>query len=479
MTDDRLCFLTATEQRRLIDTRQISAVELLDAHLTQIAAVNPKVNAIVTLVPDHARQIAEDIDRRIAHRAPVGPLAGLPIAHKDLTLTKGIRTTFGSRIYEHHVPDINSLVIERLLAAGAVSLGKTNTPEWGMGSQTFNPIFGATHNPWDLDKTCGGSSGGAATALACRMVPIADGSDMGGSLRNPASFCNVVGFRVSPGRVPTWPANLAWFPLGVTGPMARTVEDTALLLSAMAGPDPRTPIAIEQPGNTFAPLPARDFRNARVAFSPNFGGQVPVAEEIVKAIEATRTVFEAIGCELHDTCPDFEGADEIFKTLRAWAFAAAYADDMDKHRALVKDTAIWNIEAGMQLSGDDLARAEQKRTALYHRTLGFMETAEFLVLPVTQVAPFDLSVEWVREIAGTQMGTYIDWMKSCYFISTIGLPAISVPCGFTETGLPVGVQIVGRHHADLAVLQLAHAFEQATRHTSVIPEIALPSGPGG
>lgn len=474
MTDRSLCFKPATELARLVAERQVSAVELLDAHLQQIDHVNPEVNAIVTLVPEHAHRLAAAVDQRLAKGEAVGPLAGLPIAHKDLTPTKDIRTTFGSRLFEHHVPDSNALYIDRLLHAGAVTLGKTNTPEWGAGSQTFNEVFGATRNPWHVGKTCGGSSGGAATALACRMVPIADGSDMGGSLRNPANFCNVVGFRVSPGRVPVWPAPMAWFPLGVAGPMARSVEDAALLLSAMAGPDARAPIAIEQPGGAFYPLAPRDFHGTRIAFSADFDGRLPVAGEVRRVIETARPVFQDIGCEVVDGCPDFDGADEAFKTLRAWSFAARHGEGIEAHPDGYKDTVVWNVRQGQKLSGDDVSRAEILRTALYHRIRTYMDACEFLVLPVSQVAPFDITEEWVREIDGHAMTTYIDWMKSCYYISIVGLPAISVPCGFTAGGLPVGVQIVGRHHADLSVLQLAHAFEQATRHGDAIPDIATP-----
>lgn len=475
MTDRSLCFKTAAELTHLVATRQVSAVDVLNAHLAQIDAVNPRVNAIVTLVPEHAERIARDIDARLARGDVVGPLVGLPVAHKDLVPTRGIRTTFGSRLYADHIPDTNALVVDRLLTAGAVTLGKTNTPEWGAGSQTFNEVFGTTHNPWDTSKTCGGSSGGAATALACRMIPIADGSDTGGSLRNPANFCNVVGFRVSAGRVPQWPAESGWFSLPVTGPMARTVEDCALMLSAIAGADARSPISLETPGERFrAPL-ERDFRGIRIAFSPGFGGQIPVASDVQRAIESSRATFESLGCVVDDACPDFSGADEAFKTLRAWNFAARHKEGIAKHRAMYKDTVIWNAEAGLKLSGEDISRAEVTRTRVFHRVREFMERYDFLVLPVSQVTPFDLSIEWVQEIEGEEMATYIDWMKSCYYISIISLPAISVPAGFTPSGLPVGVQIVGRSLADFDVLQLGHAFERATRHCDAVPDIARPS----
>jgi amidase len=474
MPANELCLKSATEQRRLIATHEISCVELLDAHLRHIEAVNPLVNAIVTLVPEQALKVARELDGRLARGQPIGTLGGLPVAHKDLFATKGIRTTYGSRLFADYVPAENALVVDRLQQAGAVTIGKTNTPEWGAGSQTFNDVFGATLNPYDTRKTCGGSSGGAATALAARLVPIADGSDMGGSLRNPASFCNIVGFRTSPGRVPVYPATMGWFPLGVTGPMARNVSDCALLLSAMAGPDPMSPIGIETAGSEFLGPLRRDFTNVPIAFSPNFGAQIPVAKAVRTVIETAATVFEDLGCIVARSCPDFEGADETFKTLRAWSFAAAHEDNIKAHPELLKDTIIWNVEQGLALTGAQVAHAEAVRTALYHQIRLYMQNYEFLVLPVAQVAPFDIDIEWVRDIEGTQMTTYIDWMKSCYFISILGLPAISVPCGFTEDGLPVGVQIVGRHHADFSVLQLAWAFEQATTYANQLPAIVAP-----
>lgn len=471
MSYRELCHKTAIDLRRLLDTREISCEELLDAHLEQIDAYNDRINAIVTLVPEHARERARALDGRLAKREDIGILGGLPIAHKDLTATAGIRTTLGSRVFEDHVPEHNALVIDRLLAAGAVTLGKTNTPELGAGSQTFNAVFGATRNPWQLDCTCGGSSGGAASALAARLMPIADGTDLGGSLRNPASFCNVVGFRPSAGRVPRYPELHAWQTLGVTGPMARTVDDCALLLSAMAGPDPKSPVSIETPGDVFRRALDRDFENVRVAFSADFGGQLPVADDVREALAGVPATLEQLGCRVDEACPDFAGADEAFKTLRAHTFAAGYGELLEHHRDTLKDTVVWNIEAGLALSGTDVARAETLRSRLYHRVREFMQDYEFLALPVSQVAPFDVDTEWVQEIDGQGMETYIDWMRSCYFISVTGLPAISVPCGFTDEGLPVGLQIVGRHHADFAVLQLAHAFDTASGLTREIPAL--------
>ncbi len=440
-----ICFLEAAELARLIRAREVSAEEAVAACLEQTGRTNPRVNAIVTLVPERAMRDARAADQRlaeaIAYGEDVGPLHGLPVAHKDLTPTREIRTTFGSPIYEDFLPEEDSLVVERLRRAGAITVGKTNTPEFGAGSQTYNEVFGETLNPYDTTKTCGGSSGGAAVALACGMVPIADGSDMGGSLRNPASFCNVVGFRPSLGRVPSWPSQAAWSQLSTEGPMARTVRDAALMLGAISGPDPRSPLAISEPARgLFRPL-ERDFSGARVAWSRDFGG-LPVDPRVTAVLDGQRWVFEDIGCLVEDDEPDFTDTDEIFKTLRAWHFELRYGELLEQHRDRMKDTVVWNIEQGVRLSGPDVGRAERARTELYHRARVFMEDHEFLVAPVSQVPPFDVKQRYVTEINGTEMDTYIDWMKSCYYVTVTGLPAISVPCGFTPEGLPVGVQIV-------------------------------------
>ena len=472
MSDPQLCFLTASDLVQKIKAREISAVEVLQAHLEQIERVNPHVNAIVTLLPDRAEQAARAIDEQLDRGEDPGPLCGLPVAHKDLVVTKGIRTTFGSPIYQDFIPDTDALIVERLRNAGAVTIGKTNTPEFGAGSQTFNEVFGETHNPYDLTKTCGGSSGGAAVSLACGMLPIADGSDTGGSLRNPAAFCNVVGFRPSPGRVPVWPNELGWFPISVQGPMARTVEDVALMLSAIAGPDPRDPIAIPAAGDRFRQPLARDFRNTRIAWSADFGG-LPMDPQITQVLEPQIETFAGLGCEVAPGQPDFSDADEIFQVLRAWAFELKFTPLIEKHREQIKDTIIWNAEFGQSLTGPQISRAENLRTQLFQRVVKFMETHDFMIFPVTQVPPFDLKQPYIEEIDGVKMQTYIDWMKSCYFVTVTGLPAISVPCGFTETGLPVGLQIVGRHQDDWGVLQLAYAFQQATQFGTQRPQIAV------
>jgi amidase len=465
-----LCFLTAIELTQRIRARSISCVEVMEAHLRQIERVNPQVNAIVTLAPEQALARARAADAALRRSDAVGPLHGLPVAHKDLVQTKGMRTTFGSPIYADFVPDVDDLIVTRIRNAGAILIGKTNTPEFGAGSQTFNPVFGATRNPYDLSKTCGGSSGGAAVALACGMLPIADGSDTGGSLRNPASFCNVVGFRPSPGRVPHCSDRAAWQTLSVLGPMARTVADAALLLSAMAGPHPCSPIALQKPGAHFRQPLDRDFHGVRVAWSRTASG-LPVDPEVTAVLEQARPVLEAIGCIVEETEPDFTGADEAFRVWRAWGYEQKLGELADTHRDRLKETILWEIERGRALTGPQIGRAERLRTALYHRMRRFMQTYEFLALPVVQVPPFPIEQPYVTEINGVPMETYIDWMRSCYYVSITGFPAISVPAGFTRDGLPVGLQLVGRHHNDFGVLQLAHAFEQATGHWRRRPPI--------
>jgi amidase len=467
-----LCFLDAVELARMIRQKEVSAAEVMAAFLAQLKRVNPRVNAVCTFIGEEAAlRAAREADETLAKGRAPGPLHGLPIAVKDLVATAGIRTTQGSPIYKDFVPTADALVVERMKAAGAIIIGKTNTPEFGAGSHTFNPVFGATRNPYDLTRSSGGSSGGAAAALACGMLPVADGSDLGGSLRNPAAFCNVVGFRPSPGRVPAYPSENVWNTLPVLGPMARTVADAALLLSAQAGPDARVPISLNDPGWIFSRPLARDFRGVRVAWSRNLG-RYPVQPAVTEVCDRARPVFAALGCQVEEGEPDFRDADEIFQTLRAWAMAQARAEDLKRHRALMKDTVIWNTEKGLKLTGLDVSRAEAKRTQLYQRVHTFLERYEFLALPVTQVVPFPVETDWVREINGVKMETYIDWMASCYAVTLTGLPAISVPCGFTKDGLPVGLQIVGRHQQDFAVLQLAHAFEQATQYGRTRPAVA-------
>jgi len=465
-----LCFTSARKLAGSIRARRLSAVEVMRAFIAQIERVNPKVNAIVTFLPEQALKEAKALDR---NKGRAGPLAGLPIAYKDLVATKGIRTTLGSMVYKDDVPKEDALLVERLKAAGAITLGKTNTPEFGAGSNTFNKVFGATRNPYDLSRTAGGSSGGAAAAVACGMLPFADGSDLAASLRNPGNYCNVVGLRPTPGRVPSYPAANAWDTQPVIGPIARTVDDTAFLLSAMAGPDRRAPVSIIEPGLVFARSLNRSFNKVRVAWTRDFGG-LPVEPAVTAVLEAQRKVFKDLGCVLEEACPDFTGATEAFETLRAISFAQRHAPLLKTHRAELKDTVIWNIEQGLALDGAKIARAQGLRTELYQRMRAFLEKYEFLLAPVNQLPPFPVDTEYPTEIAGVQLTNYLDWMKSCYYVTITSHPAISVPAGFTSDGLPVGLQIIGRYRDDFGVLQLAHAFEAQTQIWKRRPPCAAP-----
>lgn len=459
--DADLVHAPARELVRRLAARELGAEELMRGFLARIEAVNPRVNAIVTLLPEAALAGARAADAALARGGPPGPLHGLPIAVKDVTPTRGIRTTFGSPIYRDFVPAEDALYVERLRAAGAIVIGKTNTPEFAAGSQTFNRVFGATRNPWATDRTCGGSSGGAAVAVACGMLPLADGTDVGGSLRNPASWCNVVGFRTSPGRVPMWPRAVLFDPLDVAGPIARDAADAALLLSVMAGPDRRVPHSSETPGARFREPLERGFEGARVAWSPTPGG-CPVEPAVLDVCGRAAARFAELGCTVEEAEPDLRGADETFRTLRAFAFARTHERHLREHRAALKDTVVWNTEQGLALSAMDVTRAEVRQAALFDRVVDFFGRFDYLVCPTTQVAPFSVDTDWVREIDGVRLETYIDWMASCYLITVTGCPAISVPAGFTPDGLPVGIQIVAPPKCDFEALQLAHAYEGLT-----------------
>ncbi|MFF5204575.1 amidase [Streptosporangium sp. NPDC000396] len=453
-------YLTATEMLELLRTRQVSAVELLDAHLRRIEEVNPRVNAIVTLVAERALEEAREADRDLAKGLWRGPLHGLPVAHKDLADTAGIRTTYGSRLFADHVPDTDSPIVRRMREAGAITVGKTNTPEFGTGSHTVNELFGATRNPYDLSRSAGGSSGGAAAALATGMVPLADGSDMGGSLRNPASFCNVVGLRPTPGRVPAPSPSAAWFTLGVPGPMARTVKDLALLMSVVAGFDVASPLSIAESGTVFGGPLEEDLTGLRIAWSPDLGG-LPVDTETAKVTADAPAVLAELGAQVERVDLDLSDAEDAFRIYRAWYYALSFGDlPQDGLGPNVR----WNVEQGRGVTGADLARAERLRSGLYQRMNDFFGTYDFLIAPVSQVPPFPVDAPYVSEINGEALPDYLAWMRSAYWISVLHAPAASVPCGFTADGLPVGVQIVGRPFADLRVLRLAHAFEQATGH---------------
>jgi len=461
-----LCGHDAITLARLLRTRQVSAREVIAAHIARIEAVNPAINAIVTRTFEAAQAKAEAADQALARGAAPGLLHGLPVAHKDLVETAGVRTTYGSPLFAGNVPEHDALIVRRMAGAGAISLGKTNTPEFGAGSHTVNPVFGATRNPYDHSRSAGGSSGGAGAALASRMICLADGSDLGGSLRNPASFNNVVGLRPSPGRVPAWPFADVADVMGVQGPMGRTVADVALLLAVISGPDPGVPLALDDaPPPLTAPeqvtgLLAGDLRGLRVAWSPDLG--LPVQREVAATLAPARQVLADLGARVVDAAPSLAGAEDVFRTWRAFRFATRFGPMLSEHAGELGPNVTWNTQRGLELTVADLSRITALQAALAERVTAFFGDVDLLACPVSQVAPFDVELDWVHEIDGVPLQTYLDWMASCYLISVTGLPAISVPAGFTPGGLPVGLQLVGRRRAEWPLLRAAAAFEAAT-----------------
>jgi amidase len=470
MSDGELWSWSATRLAAAIRDRELTCVAVMEAHLRRIEAVNPALNAIVTLDAELALREAAVADGAVSGDRTPGPLHGLPIAVKDLEDTAGMRTTYGSPIFRDHVPTQDTLVVARLRRAGAIVIGKTNTPEFGAGSQTFNAVFGQTRNPYDLARTPGGSSGGAAAAVAAGMIPLADGSDLGASIRNPASFCNLVGLRPSAGRVPDVSAPYAWSPMGVHGPLARTVEDAALLLRAMAGPDPRAPLSLADSPDTLVLGSVTDPRGTRIAWSRNLG-DLPVDTEVTAVLEDSRAALEAMGCIVEEVEPDLTAADEAFEVLRALGYAHAFGALLETRREELKDTIVWNTRVGLSLTGARVAQALALQTEMFHRVRALLERYDALALPVSQVAPFPVEQEWVGEIAGVTMGSYVEWMRSCSRITVTAHPAMSIPAGFTPRGLPVGLQLVGRHRRELDLLRLAAGIEQATAVGRRAPEL--------
>jgi amidase len=459
---------TARDLAAAIARRELSAREVVAAHLERIDRVNPRLNAIVSLRPEAALADADAADRRLARGERPGPLHGLPIAIKDLEDTAGIRTTYGSRLFADHVPDADSLVVRRLRAAGAIVVGKTNTPEFGAGSHTFNEVFGTTRNPWAADRSAGGSSGGAGAALAAGMLPIADGSDHGGSIRNPASFNNVVGLRPTPGLVPDpGPAGDVWDVASVVGPLARTVGDLALMLTAIAGPDPRDPLSHghDAPG-AFARLAPDDLRGLRVAWCPDVGG-LPVDPAVRAVVADARERFTGAGAHVVDVALDdiADAADRAFETLRALGFARGIYDELPAgSEALLKDTIIWNAEQGRALDGLTVARAQAARGAVFRRVAALLEDYDVLVAPAAQVVPFDAGIEYPTHVDGVEQPHYLGWMRACSRLTVSAHPIAAVRGGFTPEGLPVGLQLVGAYRGDRRLLAIAAAWEAATEY---------------
>jgi amidase len=444
----------------------------MQAVLARLDSVNPAVNACVTVARDSALAEARKATAGMKRGRTLPPLFGVPISIKDLTPTKGIRTTWGSKIHEHDVPTEDSLVVERLKAAGGIVFAKTNTPEFGAGGNTFNAVFGTTRNPWDPALTCGGSSGGAAVALATGIGPLAQGSDLGGSLRTPAAFCGVVGFRTTPGLVPEYPNHLAWDSLSVTGPMARTVSDIALMLSVMAGPDDRAPLSYDVDTREFLQaVKSPSMKGMRIAWTPDLNGLIPVEAEVARVAHGAARVFRSLGARVDSASPDFTEVNDIVLGTRGLSMVARHADKLLKWRDKMQKGLVWNIEQGLALSARDIARAQTARTELWHRVRKFMETRDFLILPTVAVPPFPVEQAWPTEINGKHADNYTQWFFLTYAITLTGLPAISVPCGFTASGLPVGLQIVGRRRQEAAVLRAAAAFEAAAPWRDRIPPV--------
>jgi len=455
----------------LIRSQQASCVEVMTAYLDHIDRLNPKVNAIVALQERSALlKQAQERDAQLARGGPLGPLHGFPFAVKDLQLVKGIRSTFGSPLLKDFVPASDGIMVERLRKAGAIFIGKTNTPEFGLGSHTYNPVYGLTRNAYDPSRSAGGSSGGAAVALALRMLPVADGSDYGGSLRNPAGWNNVLGFRTSYGRVPADALDV-WLPsMGVTGPMARTVTDLAMLLSVQAGFDPRVPLSMDD-DTAFLTRPVeREFKGTRIAWAGDFKGHTPCEPEVLEVCGKALRVFESLGCVVEEAVPDFpldalwQAAVELRGWLAGGGLRPLYNDPAK--RALLKPEAIFEIETGARLSAYDITAASVVRSEWYQAVRRFFARYDYLIAPTAQLFQFDADIHWPQDIAGHTMTTYHEWMKAVLLVTMSGCPALAVPAGFGAQGLPIGIQIIAPVHHEAACLQLAYAYELATNWTS-------------
>jgi amidase len=442
---------SAVEVAGLLRAGEVSTAELLDALAARIAAVEPAVNALPTLCLDRARARAAKALRR-------APLHGLPVAVKDLSAVAGVRTTWGSPIHAEDVPAESDHVVERMEASGGVVYAKTNTPEFGAGAQTFNAVFGITRNPWNTALTPAGSSGGSAVALKTGTAWLAHGSDLGGSLRNPASFCGVVGLRPSVGRAPSGPSSDPYGNLSVEGPMARTVADVALFLDALSGEHPREPLSLPAPATAFLAAAQAPRMPKRVAFSPDLG-ITPVDPEVARLCEAAARRCEALGATVELAAPDLREAHDCFQTLRALGFATAHGPALERHRELMKPDVVWNIEKGLSLTGARIGAALRARGTLMARMRAFFETYDLLLCPATIVPPFPVEQRYVEECAGVRFATYVDWLAIVYAITLTGHPALSLPCGFTASGLPVGLQMVGPWRGEAPLLSAAAALE--------------------
>ncbi len=460
--------LTAVEAVTLLKNGDVTPLEMIDAALARIEETDGPLNALPTLCPDRAREHASRLMKEPPSEPPPGYLYGLPIAVKDLKDVKGVRSTKGSPIFANHIPERSDYLVETMESRGAVVLAKSNTPEFGAGANTFNEVFGKTRNPWDTRLTCGGSSGGTAVALAAGQLWLGSGSDLGGSLRIPASFCSVVGLRPSPGRVAYGPRGLPFATLSVEGPMGRTVGDVALLLDAQAGRHPGDPISMAAPQTPFQEAVRNPSMPRRVAFSPDLG-IAPVDAEVMEICTKAVAKFQDLGASVEEATIALITADETFQTLRAAQFAANYRPLLDQHREQLKPEVIWNIEKGLQQTCDQVAQAEIARGGIYHRTAEFFEGYDLLVCPATSVPPFDIDTRFPTEINGVELKTYITWSLITYALTLTACPSISVPCGFTQGGLPVGLQIMAPWAQEYTLLSAAAAFEEVSGFANAVP----------
>jgi amidase len=429
----------------------VSPRELVEASLRRIEAVDGQLNALPTVCAERALERASGIDGQSA-------LAGLPIAVKDLNDVAGVRTTYGSPIYADHVPERSDIMVERLEDRGAVVVAKSNTPEFGAGANTFNEVFGATLNPWDASRTCGGSSGGAAVALATHQVWLATGSDLGGSLRTPASFCSVVGLRPSPGRVARGPEERPFDTLSVEGPMGRDVADCALMLDAMSGPHPEDPLALPDPGESFLAAALAPSLPGRLAWSDDLG-VTPVEREVRDVCRRGMERLAAAGLEVAEAQPDLATAPDVFHALRAAGFVASMGPHYEADRDLLKPEIVWNVELGLSQPPERVGWAERERGRIIHEAAAFLREHAFLACPAACVAPFPVENRWVTDVEGVAFENYVEALRITAALTLTGCPVIAIPCGFTAAGLPVGIQIAGPHRGEAALLRAAAAIE--------------------
>lgn len=461
MTMD-LIRLSARSVRDLLKDRQVSPLELLDALEHRISEVDGAVNALPTLCFERARQRARERDFSGL------PLAGIPVAIKDLLSVSGVRTTFGSMAYRDHIPEASDLLVERIEAAGGIVYAKSNTPEFGAGANTFNDVFGFTRNPWNTALSAAGSSGGSAVALATGMAWLATGSDLGGSLRNPASFCSIVGLRPSQGRIASDPGETAFNRLSMEGPMARNVNDAAMLLDVMAGYDRRDPMSLDDPAESFEEAAISENVPPRIAFSPDLG-VTPVDPEVAEICERAALRFEELGARVEKAQPDFSGLQDVFQVHRALSFATSLGPELEANRDTFKPEIVWNVEKGLALTGQDIMNAMVERSEIYRRANTFFSDFDLILTPATVVPPYPVEQRFVQRVGDHEFSNYIEWCSIAYAFTVLGAPAMSVPCGFTQSGLPVGLQIAAPLREEARLLAAASALENLLRLSDALP----------